>query len=214
MTGTNSNVISTRVGIIDIGIANIGSLYSSLVDIAESVIPIRTPNDMATIDRLILPGVGSFPEAMTRLRDCNLESSIKTFVRIQKKPLLGICLGMQLLAAIGEEHQETQGLGLIEGRVQRLAISDSIRIPHIGWNSVSFSKPSPLFEGIPNNHDFYFVHSFVLVPRKPDVITAVTPYGEHFCSVVQQDNIYGVQFHPEKSSVLGKRLISNFCNVS
>lgn len=213
MMGIHLKRISTRVGIVDIGIANIGSLHRSLIDIVESVTLIRTPNDLATIDRLILPGVGSFPEAMKRLRDCNLGTAIDAFVGT-KKPLLGICLGMQLLATVGEELQETHGLGLIDGRVQKLAKSELVRIPHMGWNSVQFSRPTPLLEGIPNNHDFYYVHSFVFVPREQDTVTAVTRYGEQFCSIVQKDNVFGVQFHPEKSSLMGQRLLANFCNIS
>ena len=205
--------LSTRVGIVDIGIANIGSLHRCLKDIVESVNLVRTPDDLVAIDRLILPGVGSFPEAMTRLRNCDLDRSIKEFVSVHKKPLLGICLGMQLLATVGEEHRETRGLGLIDGRVKKLE-AKAIRIPHMGWNSVQSLRRSPLLEDVPDNHDFYFVHSFTFGPSEQKAILAVTEYGEQFCSIVQQDNIFGVQFHPEKSSIVGQRLISNFCAVS
>jgi len=205
--------ISTRVGIVDIGIANIGSLHRCLNDIVESVTLIRTPSELAAIDRLILPGVGSFPEAMTRLRNCDLVTPIGEFVSVSRKPLLGICLGMQLLATVGEEYRETKGLGLIEGRVKKLE-PKSIRIPHMGWNSVQFLEQSLLLEGIPDNHDFYFVHSYMFVPKERKAILAVTEYGEQFCAIVQQDNIFGVQFHPEKSSIMGQRLISNFCAAS
>jgi len=212
MTEIDSRRISTRVGIVDIGIANIGSLHRCLIDIVESVNLVRTPEDLVAVDRLILPGVGSFPEAMTRLRNSDLDTSIKEFVSVHRKPLLGICLGMQLLATVGEEHRETRGLGLIEGRV-RILEPTSIRIPHMGWNSVQPLRWSPLLEDVPENHDFYFVHSFTFVPSEHRAILAVTEYGEQFCSIVQQDNIFGVQFHPEKSSIMGQRLISNFCAV-
>lgn len=213
MTQIDPIRISTRVGIVDIGITNIGSLHRCLNDIVESVTLIRTPRDLAVVDRLILPGVGSFPEAMTRLRNCDLDRSIKEFVSVHRKPLLGICLGMQLLATVGEEYQETKGLGLIEGRVKKLE-PKSIRIPHMGWNSVQSLRQSLLLEGIPDNQDFYFVHSYKFVPKGQKAILAVTEYGEQFCSIVQKDNIFGVQFHPEKSSIVGQRLISNFCAVS
>jgi len=212
MPEVDTRRLSTRVGIVDIGIANIGSLHRCLVDIVDSVNLVRTPNDLVAVDRLILPGVGSFPEAMTRLRNCDLDISIKDFVSVHRKPLLGICLGMQLLATVGEEYRETKGLGLIEGRVKKLE-PKSIRIPHMGWNSVQFLRRSPLLEDVPDSHDFFFVHSFVFVPSEQKAILAVTEYGKQFCSIVQQDNIFGVQFHPEKSSIMGQRLISNFCAV-
>jgi len=212
MPEVDTRRLSTRVGIVDIGIANIGSLHRCLVDIVDSVNLVRTPNDLVAVDRLILPGVGSFPEAMTRLRNCDLDISIKDFVSVHRKPLLGICLGMQLLATVGEEYRETKGLGLIEGRVKKLE-PKSIRIPHMGWNSVQFLRRSPLLEDVPDSHDFFFVHSFVFVPSEQKAILAVTEYGKQFCSIVQQDNIFGVQFHPEKSSIMGQRLMSNFCAV-
>jgi glutamine amidotransferase len=214
MTSVNSSRISTRVGIVDIGIANLGSLYRSLVDIVESVSLVKGPEDLTSIDRLILPGVGSFPEAMKRLRYFELETAIRQFVELDEKPLLGICLGMQLLATIGEEFEETRGLGLIEGRVRKLAAHESVRIPHVGWNSVKFLRQSHLLRGIPDNQDFYFIHSFLFVPSDRRATTAVTVHGEQFTSVVQKDNIAGVQFHPEKSSAMGQRLLLNFCSDS
>jgi glutamine amidotransferase len=205
--------LPTVVGIVDVGIANLGSLSKILEETAIQIKPISHATDIADIDRLVLPGVGSFPEAMNRIRAVGLDDAIIKFASTLGRPILGICLGMQLLASVGEEHQITRGLGLIKGRVRKLAPSSNTRIPHIGWNQVEWSQHSFLHEGIQSHTDFYFVHSYVFEPEDETVVHARTEHGETFCSAVGLGNVYGVQFHPEKSSMAGRKLLQNFCAV-
>lgn len=205
------SLIETTVGVVDVGIANLGSICRSLHEIASKVVIVRTPDQLENIDRLVLPGVGAFPVAMQRLRASGLDSGVHVFAHHFQKPLLGICLGMQLLADIGEEHGRTAGLGLIAGRVRRLKVGPRQRVPHVGWNSVSAVGDSLLLKGVPLQTDFYFVHSFVFDVVDPTSSIGVCDYGENFAAIVRRANIHGVQFHPEKSSFAGRRVLKNFC---
>ncbi len=207
----NKARIPTSVGIIDIGISNIASIERILSEIVEEVVMVHNGSQLTSIDRLILPGVGAFPVAMKRLEDNGLVVGIHEFVRVLRRPLLGICLGMQLLASIGEEHESTAGLDLVKGRVRRLKESDGVRIPHVGWNSVSIGMPSNLFDGLADGHDFYFVHSYVFDVDNEDERIATSANGERFTAAVLSGNVVGVQFHPEKSSKIGRLLLENFC---
>jgi glutamine amidotransferase len=208
---SSSTKVSTTVGVVDVGIANLGSIICILQDIADHVLIIRSPADIDGVDRLILPGVGAFPQAIARLAAANLSDPIIRFAREQHGPVLGICLGMQLLATSSEEHTFTHGLGLITGAVRKLRGTGGERVPHVGWNAVDLVQNTELMEGIPSGSDFYFVHSFVFDEVKSSSLVATTTHGERFSAVIVEGNLAGVQFHPEKSSNGGRRLLRNFC---
>ena len=165
-------------------------------------------------ERLILPGVGAFPDGMANLGKLGLIEVLNKEVLEKGKPILGICLGVQLFATEGEEHQRTSGLNWISGKVRKFQINDpSLRIPHIGWNDVSSVGRNPLFQDIASPI-FYFVHSYHLVPENPAVIAGTCVYGEKFAAVFQRQNIFGTQFHPEKSQKSGLMLLKNYLNFN
>lgn len=210
----STTLVPTTVGIVDVGIANLGSIERTLRETADDVVIVKETRQLSDVDRLVLPGVGAFPIAMSRLSDAGLDSGIRDLAVDRRLPVLGICLGMQLLASVGEEHGTTPGLDLISGRVRRFGDSHGSRIPHVGWNSVDLEAPSPLFNDIPTGMDFYFVHSFVFEVGDQLSRVASSTNGERFSAVVQKNNVLGVQFHPEKSSRIGRRLLRNFCEWS
>jgi len=200
--------------VIDYGMGNIGSVKRSLEECGASVLISSDPNDVELATHIILPGVGSFPDGMRNLHRGGWFSQIRKAVLEDKIPILGICLGMQLLAERGYENQETVGLGLIKGEVIRLEKSfPDERIPHVGWNEVVQKQKKSLFDKIPDHADFYFVHSYHLVPSDPQAVLSLTPYCGEFISSVHYKNIYGVQFHPEKSSYYGMLLLRNFISI-
>ncbi len=175
-------------------------------------------NQVQTIlkaDKIILPGVGAFDVAMKNLQKYNIMNSLNKAVFEKNIPILGICLGMQILATVGEENGPTDGLGWIDGSVKRFSLGDSkIRIPHIGFNSVDFENKSPnLFEGLTKGADFYFVHSYHMICGSNSDVSSWTQYGEKFVSSVQKGNIFGTQFHPEKSQSNGLTLLKNFISL-
>ena len=175
----------------------------------------RNPEDIIhQSNRIILPGVGSFAQAMQNLTNWGLAAAISHAVKNDRKPLLGVCLGMQLLAHRGAEGGESDGLKLIPAEVKNLiAQAKNERIPHIGWNEVIQQKWSPLLKGIPNNKDFYFVHSFHVACEDKEIVSARTPYCGSFVSVIGMDNVFGTQFHPEKSQKDGFQVIKNFLEL-
>ena len=201
--------------IVDYGMGNLGSVRRSLEDCGATVVVSRDVEVVLAADSLVLPGVGAFAEGMQNLQALGLTQAIQSAVA-DGCPLLGICLGMQLLADEGLEGGRVPGLGLIPGSIQPLRPTDaSLRIPHVGWNEVCMvpSDPSnnrPITQGIANCSDFYFVHSFHFCTEDPQHIAATTPYGEDFTSMVLRDNVLGTQFHPEKSSRCGSQLLTNF----
>jgi glutamine amidotransferase len=206
--------VSTVVGIVDIGIANLGSIDRTLCEIAEHVTIVREAGDLVAVDRLVLPGVGAFPVAMERLAAAGLVDSIRHFALVDEKPVLGICLGMQLLASTGEEHGLTAGLDLIGGKVRMFRRSNESRVPHVGWNSLSLLGRSELFDGVPEGVDVYFIHSYVLDLEDRGNLVATSTNGETFTAAVQSGSVMGVQFHPEKSSHIGRHILRNFCECS
>mgnify|MGYP003595779388 CR=1 FL=1 len=195
------------IGIIDYGRGNISSVETALTKGGfENV----TTDDLSVLDQcdgLILPGVGAFRDGMNDLERRGLIPFIRKAVA-EGKPLLGICLGLHLLFEVGEEDGETEGLGIMKGRVERL--TTSYKIPHIGWNELKIRRQSPLLEGIKDGDTFYFVHSYQAHPVDESVINATCDYGQEVVAVVSRDNVFGVQFHPEKSSAKGLQLIQNF----
>ena len=202
-----------KVLIIDYGMGNLGSLRRSLEECGADVSISTDPSDVKAAPRLILPGVGAFPDAMKTLRDRGwipeLEGAVKANV-----PLLGICLGMQLLAEKGYEGEETTGLGFVPGVVRRLEpASRDIRLPHVGWNEVHQVQQSPLFAGVGDRTDFYFVHSYHFTTTRPEDVITTTDYCGGFTSTVHSGTAFGTQFHPEKSSRAGFQVLKNFLRL-
>lgn len=202
------------VAIIDYGMCNLDSVCRAVEECGGQPIVTDQMCEIASANRIILPGVGAFPDAMSNIKQRSLDHILQERVLDKQIPLLGICLGMQLLASKGLEFTETEGLDLIPGIVVPFYPSnEDIRIPHIGWNEVYPTRPSILFDGIPSGKDFYFVHSYHFCPSDKADILATTPYGDGFVSAVQRDLIFGIQFHPEKSQRLGFALLKNFLAV-
>ena len=199
------------VAIIDYGMGNLASVNRVLEELGETGIAAATPEDMDRADRIIIPGVGNFTAAMENLRAGGWVEPIRAQVR-SGKPLLGICLGMQLLATMGTESGDCEGLDLIPGEVVFLEkLGCNLRVPHVGWNEATPTEyASTLFAGIPPGTDFYFVHSYAFRPTHAEHVQADTPYGIRFASAVAKDNVFGAQFHPEKSSKAGQRILKNF----
>ena len=199
--------------IIDYGMGNLGSVRRSFEECGADVQILKDPQEFNGASRVVLPGVGSFKDGMEHLENRGWVDFINWMIE-EKLPLLGICLGMQLLAEKGYEGGQVPGLGVIGGEVVRMdPQSDEERIPHVGWNDVCVTQSTPLFSDIPNESDFYFVHSYHFVPVCEDRIIATTPYCGGVVSAVQKNNVFGVQFHPEKSSKSGRKLLENFLKV-
>lgn len=198
------------VAIVSYGVNNIGSVRRAFVDLGADVVLAEHRDALAGADRVVLPGVGAFGEAMARLRAGGWVDALRQLVS-QGRPLLGICLGMQMLADSSDENGAHEGLGLIAGRVRRLdALGCSLRIPHVGWNDVEFHGASPLFAKIPQGTDFYFVHSHAFEASHPDTVRATTAYDVPLVASVQREHVFGTQFHPEKSSRAGRQVLKNF----
>ena len=203
-----------KVVITDYGMGNLDSVARAVQECGGDPLISHKAEDFEEAHYIILPGVGAFTTGMNHLSASGLNEILQEQVINQGIPFLGICLGMQILATKGLEGGETQGLGWIEGEVKRLEPdTPDIRIPHVGWNEVIFNKPSPLFEGITTGKDFYFVHSYHFSCKHPQEAIAHTPYCGNFVSAVNKDNIFGVQFHPEKSQRLGFQVLKNFLSL-
>ncbi|HKL12319.1 MAG TPA: imidazole glycerol phosphate synthase subunit HisH [Halanaerobiales bacterium] len=194
------------VGIIDYGAGNLNSISKAFEHIGFETEIIEKKTSTEKYDAIVLPGVGAFPGAMDRLRANNLVEFIKEFIKTNK-PMLGVCLGMQLLFEWGYEDKKTKGLDLLPGDVVKM--ENNLKIPHMGWNELEIIKDDPLFKGLPANPHYYFVHSYKLKKITEEVI-AVTEYGGKVPAVVKKDNIIGLQFHPEKSGNNGLKLLENF----
>lgn len=204
-----------KVLIIDYGMGNVGSVKRAVEECGVGDVTISHEHiDFTDCTHAILPGVGAFPDAMANLKAKGLVSKINQLALEDKVPLLGICLGMQLLATRGTEVSDQEGLNLIPGVVKPLVPVNNERVPHVGWNELYFEQPGdPAIEGIKNRSDFYFVHSYHFQPDNPGHILARTPYAGSFVSMVRSNNIIGAQFHPEKSSTTGFQLLRNFLNM-
>lgn len=200
-----------KVGIINYGMGNIGSVARALTLLDADPVVLEHPDEFDQVEKVILPGVGAFSAAMANLHSMGWVDAIDRNVKRGGQPFLGICLGMQLLAEESEENGVTAGLGLVPGRVVSLAKKNiQERIPHVGWNEVSPMNGKSLFAEIPPGTDFYFVHSYVFDPANDGDIAAVTDYGARFVAAVEKGNVSGAQFHPEKSSKAGAQLLKNF----
>jgi glutamine amidotransferase len=205
-----------RVGVIDYGVGNLGSVMRALEELRVTPVLINRAVDMHATDCLILPGVGNFADCAHLLNAGGWASALQQEVRGYDRPLLGVCVGMQLLADSSTEGakdgQATPGLGLIPGKVSHLrALGCEMRVPHVGWNGITRSADANhLLDGIPDGTDFYFVHSYAFVPQDSADVLATTDYGVHVTAAVRRGHVWGTQFHPEKSSRAGFRLLRNF----
>lgn len=198
------------IGIIDVGIGNLGSLRHAVHSQGWDTVSVSTLDDFAGLTHLLLPGVGAYTSAMARLAETGLIEPICHFAA-EGRPVMGICLGMQILTETGVEGGDTPGLGLIPGKVVPIKAQPGLRLPHMGWNESRQMRAHPVLKGIRNDVDFYFVHSYRVVAGEPDTVLAETEYGERFPSVIGKGNVVGAQFHPEKSQANGLRLLDNFC---
>lgn len=193
------------------GMSNTGSVCAALEEAGVEHFVTSDPARLDVADRIVLPGVGSFALAMQRLREGGWLAPLRQNVIERRKPILGICLGMQLLASSGEEGGSCEGLDLIQGRIRRLdALGCGLRIPHVGWNAVHHDPQTILFNGIEQDTDFYFVHSFAFEPDDGADVAATVDYGVPLTAAVSRGTIFGTQFHPEKSSKAGRRVLKNF----
>tara|TARA_R110000823_G_scaffold282750_1_gene400952 strand:- start:829 stop:1458 length:630 start_codon:yes stop_codon:yes gene_type:complete len=209
-------LLSNDVAIIDYNMGNLNSVKKAFQKVGANVV---ITNDRKTIQgssKIVLPGVGSFKDGMKNLQDLGLISLLNTEVIKNKKPFLGICLGMQLIGIEGYEIEKTDGLKWIEAETIKFNFSDldkKLKVPHVGWNNVSVVDDNPLYKGIENDSDFYFVHSYHLKINEKNVIKTITDHGISFVSSVQKENICACQFHPEKSQVDGLKFLINFLKM-
>ncbi len=204
------------IAIINSGIGNLGSVGRAVVELGKEPMIIDDPDDLPDADRIILPGVGSFADGMAQLRARGFVDAIRHQVLQEGKPMLGICLGMHLLATRGTEGGVISGLDLIPGEVVRLdTLGCHQRIPHVGWNEIRFANGhNELFAGIPSGTDFYFVHSYAFATTQREYVLAESDYGIPFVAAVGRNHVWGTQFHPEKSSKAGFRLLHNFLDLT
>ena len=205
--------------LVDYGIGNLRSVVNAFEAVGVKLILSARPEDLRAAERIVLPGVGSFGEAMRRLEALGLPAVLAEEVVRKKKPFLGLCVGMQLLAERSYEHGEHRGLGWIPGEVRRLepaseADGTALPVPHVGWNSVKAQKGSVLLQSMPAEPTFYFVHSYAFRAADPKAVTGTFDYGGEFSAVVEQGHIFGTQFHPEKSQKVGLQLLKNFLAYS
>lgn len=201
-----------KVCVLNYGSGNVRSVYNLVSLLCPNVVVSNDSEDIVSATHLILPGVGAFGASMRKIQATIPLPLLEDEVLRNKKPFLGICVGMQVLASKGMEFGENAGLGWIPGVVDQVD-SKERPLPHIGWNNIEASSTCPLFEGFSENWDFYFVHSFAMEPETGDVVIATAEYGHKFVCGVQRDNIFGVQFHPEKSQKVGRRLMKNFLRI-
>ncbi len=210
--GKNERLYEGMVAIIDYDAGNIKSVEKALLSLGEPAVITREYETILKADRVILPGVGAFGDAMEKLHAYGLVEVIKEIVD-KKTPFLGICLGLQLLFSSSEEAPDVEGLGILEGKIVRFPDNMGLKVPQIGWNSLKFPNQGRLFEGISEDSYVYFVHSYYLQAESPKIVTAATEYGVHVHAAVEQGNVFACQFHPEKSSDVGMRILKNFLRV-
>jgi len=207
-----------NVTIVDYNSGNISSVINSFKEVAKDKVNIEVTSDLNKIkysDKVVLPGQGSFKSCIDALHDIDgLADTLNEFTINSKKPLLGICVGLQMFADIGYEETETKGLGWISGKVSKIDNQNgNYKLPHIGWNQIKIVKDSKIFKDIENNSHMYFVHSYEFVPENKNVILATTDYSSNIVCSVEKENIFGTQFHPEKSDRTGLKIIDNFINL-
>jgi len=207
-----------NVTIVDYKSGNISSVINSFKEVAQDKVKIEVTSDVSKIklsDKVVLPGQGSFKSCVDALKSINgLVDSLNDFVMINKKPLLGICVGLQMFADVGYEETETKGLGWISGKVTKINNQNGkYKLPHIGWNQINILKGSKIFKDVKDKSHMYFVHSYEFIPVDKNFISATTDYSSNHVCAVEKENIFGTQFHPEKSDKIGLKIIDNFINL-
>jgi glutamine amidotransferase len=200
------------IAIIDYQMGNLRSVQKGFEKVGHAATITSDPADIARADKVVLPGVGAFGDAIAELKRRDLIGPIRDAVDTGK-PFLGICLGMQLLADVSYEGGMHEGLGIVAGEVVRFDLPPAYKVPHMGWNQLQFRNPSPLLAGLADGVYCYFVHSYHVVPKDRAVIAAETDYGGPFCSVIRRDNLFATQFHPEKSQRDGLKMLANFAQL-
>jgi len=207
-----------NVTIVDYQSGNISSVINSFTEVAKGKVNLEVTSDIKKIkssDKIVLPGQGSFKSCVDSLNNIKgLVETLKDFAITNKKPLLGICVGLQMFADVGYEEAETNGLGWISGKVSKIDNQNGkFKLPHIGWNEIEIQKESKIFKNIKNKSHMYFVHSYEFIPNDKSVISATTDYSSKIVCAVEKDNLFGTQFHPEKSDKEGLKIIQNFINL-
>ena len=207
-----------NVTIVDYQSGNISSVINSFTEAAEGKVNLEVTSDIEKInssDKIVLPGQGSFKSCVDSLNKINgLADTLKEFAITKKKPLLGICVGLQIFADVGYEEAETKGLGWIPGKVSKIDNQNKkFKLPHIGWNEIEIQKESKIFKGVKNKSHMYFVHSYEFIPEDKSIISATTDYSTRIVCSVERDNLFGTQFHPEKSDKIGLKIIDNFIKL-
>ena len=207
-----------NVTIVDYNSGNISSVINSFTEVAKGTVNLEVTSDLNKIkssDKVVLPGQGSFKSCIDALNSINgLTDTLNEFVINKKKPLFGICVGLQMFADVGYEETETKGLGWITGKVSKIDNKNGkYKLPHIGWNQINIVKDSKIFNDVENNSHMYFVHSYEFIPEDKNIITATTDYSTNVVCSVEKENIFGTQFHPEKSDKLGLKIIKNFISI-
>ncbi|SDB08449.1 glutamine amidotransferase [Pseudobutyrivibrio sp. YE44] len=200
------------IAILDYDAGNIKSVEKAFAILGEETVLTRDFSVIERADRVVLPGVGSFADAMNHLKKFELDKAIKDYVK-SDRPFLGICLGLQLLFDSSEESPGVEGLHLLEGDVVRIPDAPGIKVPHIGWNSLDYPNKGRLFKGIDEGSFVYFVHSYYLKAKEQEIVKATTEYGCHIHASVEKNNIFACQFHPEKSSTVGLKILENFAKL-
>ena len=207
-----------NITIVDYNSGNISSVVNSFKEVVQNKVNIEVTSDLKKIktsDKVVLPGQGSFKSCVDALNNISgLVESLNEFAIDNKKPLLGICVGLQMFADIGYEETETKGLGWISGKVSKINNQNGkYKLPHIGWNQINIVKESKIFKDVKNNSHMYFVHSYEFITNDKNIISATTDYSTNIVCAVEKDNIFGTQFHPEKSDKIGLKIINNFINL-
>jgi glutamine amidotransferase len=197
------------IAIIDYGVGNLASVRNALIKLGHEAVISSSPEQILQADRVVLPGVGAFGDAMNNLSHLGLDKTVKQVIASGTR-LLGICLGLQLLFTEGEEHGIHPGLGIIKGQVKKFNLPRPYKVPHMGWNQVYPRQDSVLFKGLPSAGHFYFVHSYYVIPQDDSVVAAYSDYGLDFVCAVEQGQLMATQFHPEKSGRLGLQVLQNF----
>jgi glutamine amidotransferase len=200
------------IAIIDYQMGNLRSVQKGFEKVGHSATITSDPAELASADRVVLPGVGAFGDAIAELRRRDLVQPIRDAVD-SGKPFLGICLGLQLLFEVGYEGGEFEGLSILRGKVVRFDLPPTLKVPHMGWNRCSFKRRAPILEGLADGTFFYFVHSYYAVPEDSNVVMLEADYGQPFCAAVWRDNLFATQFHPEKSQADGLRILQNFAEL-
>lgn len=201
------------IAIIDYDAGNLKSVEKAFISLGETPVITRDPEVILNADKVVLPGVGAFGDAMDKLHQYNLVDVIQEVTK-KGTPFLGICLGLQLLFESSDETPGVEGLGICKGRIVRIPDKEGLKVPHMGWNSLNYDHPGRLYKGIPEGSYVYFVHSYYLQAQDPEIVVASTEYATHIHASIEQGNVFACQFHPEKSSDVGLAILKNFIGLA